>query len=63
MDVQASKKSKHVYFPMKRLRCYLGLHRWQRLKNKAGDGWHGQCSDCGKFGDDDTTAGLVPPSP
>jgi hypothetical protein len=40
---------------MKKLRCYLGVHRWQRLKNKAGDGWYRQCSDCGKFGDDDVT--------
>ena len=41
---------------MKKLRCYLGLHRWQRFKNKAGDGWHRLCRDCGKFDDDDTTA-------
>ena len=41
---------------MKKLRCYLGLQRWQRFKNKAGDGWHRLCRDCGKFDDDDTTA-------
>ena len=40
---------------MKKLRCYLGLQRWQRFKNKAGGGWHRQCRDCGKFGDDDIT--------
>jgi len=24
----------------KRLRCYLGFHRWQRLKSEGGEGWY-----------------------
>jgi len=32
----------------KRLRCYLGLHRWQRLKSDGG-GWYMKCRDCGKY--------------
>jgi len=31
----------------KKLRCYLGLHRWQRLVNDAGDSYR-RCIDCGK---------------
>jgi hypothetical protein len=34
----------------KRLRCYLGLHRWEtrRVKGKGG-GMYKECRDCGKF--------------
>ena len=37
----------------KRLRCYLGFHRWQQLRKdaRAGGGWYKECRDCGKFGD------------
>ena len=35
----------------KRLRCYFGLHRWQRLKSEGGEGWYKQCRDCGKYRD------------
>ena len=45
----------------KRLRCYLSLHRWERLKNPAGDGWHRHCRDCGKDSDDDLNAPSVNP--
>ena len=40
----------------KRLRCYLGFHRWQRLKGEGDSGWYEECRDCGKFGD-------IPPAP
>ena len=35
----------------KRLRCYLGLHRWQRLKGEGDAGWYLKCRDCGKYGE------------
>ena len=35
---------------MKKLRCYLGLHRWQVLKADGG-GAYKKCRDCGKFSD------------
>jgi hypothetical protein len=34
----------------KKLLCYLGKHRWQRLRNEDGD-FYLKCRDCGKFGD------------
>jgi hypothetical protein len=34
---------------VKRLRCYLGLHRWT-THVKAGERWF-ECSDCGKYAD------------
>jgi len=34
----------------KRLRCYLGLHRWQKLRDDQG-GQYKECRDCGKFVD------------
>ena len=34
----------------KRLRCYLGFHRWQRLQAEGG-GLYKKCRDCGKFSD------------
>jgi hypothetical protein len=34
---------------VKRLRCYLGFHRWQRLKSESAEGWYKQCRDCGKY--------------
>jgi hypothetical protein len=40
----------------KRLRCYLGFHRWQRVKGEGDAGWYQLCRDCGKFGD-------IPPPP
>jgi len=40
---------------VKKLRCYLGLHRWQRLRTDGGP-WYNNCRDCGKFGD-------IPPPP
>jgi hypothetical protein len=40
----------------KRLRCYLGLHRWQRLRVKDGEGHYMECRDCRKFKD-------IPPEP
>ncbi len=45
----------------KTLRCYFGLHRWQRLKNPAGDGWHSHCRDCGKYRDSDPNSPSVNP--
>lgn len=35
----------------KTLRCYLGFHRWQRLRAEGGEGWYKQCRDCRKFKD------------
>jgi len=35
----------------KRLRCYLGFHRWQVLRVKNGDGHYKECRDCRKFKD------------
>src|SRR4051812_3628741 len=32
---------------VKKLRCYLGLHRWQRLRSDGGP-WYNNCRDCGK---------------
>ena len=34
----------------KRLACYLGFHRWQRLQAEGG-GRYKKCQDCGKFSD------------
>ena len=34
----------------KRLRCYLGLHVWQRIHNDEGE-WYKKCRACGKFVD------------
>lgn len=34
----------------KKLRCYLGLHRYQRLRTDDGD-LYKQCRDCEKFQD------------
>ena len=34
----------------KRLRCYFGFHRWQRLQAEGG-GLYKKCQDCGKFSD------------
>ena len=35
----------------KRLRCYLGFHRWQVLRVKDGEGHYKECRDCRKFKD------------
>jgi len=35
----------------KKLRCYAGLHRWQRLKGEGDAGWYLTCRDCGKYGE------------
>jgi hypothetical protein len=35
---------------VKKFRCYLGFHRWQKLRNDDGD-WYEKCRFCGKFGD------------
>lgn len=43
----------------KRLRCYLGLHRWQTLRAEGG-GWFKQCRDCGRFRDIDDRPKLGP---
>jgi len=32
----------------KKLRCYLGLHRYERRKTDDGQ-WYKECRDCGKF--------------
>ncbi len=32
----------------KKLRCYLGLHRFVRRRNDDGQ-WYEECRDCGKF--------------
>jgi hypothetical protein len=32
----------------KRLRCYLRLHRWRRVKAPDGDSWYHECRDCGE---------------
>ncbi len=45
----------------KKLRCYLGFHRWQRVKQgrvkgPGESGWYKECRDCGKFGE-------IPPPP
>lgn len=39
----------------KKLRCYLGLHRFVRRKSDDGQ-WYEECRDCGKFGE-------IPPPP
>jgi hypothetical protein len=43
----------------KRLRWYLGLHRWQRLKGDGDAGWYLKCRDCGKYGE--TPDGQIGP--
>jgi hypothetical protein len=46
----------------RKFRCYLGLHRWQRLRAAGGrrpaatGGFYEQCRDCGKFRE-------IPPQP
>jgi hypothetical protein len=35
----------------KRLRCYFGLHRWQRTHSAEGGSFYLKCRDCGKFHD------------
>jgi hypothetical protein len=40
--------------------CYLGLHRWQRLKTPYGGGWYKHRRNCGKDGDDDSYPPLSP---
>jgi hypothetical protein len=32
----------------KRLRCYLGLHRYERRRTEEGK-WYEECRSCGKF--------------
>jgi hypothetical protein len=39
---------------MKKLRCYLALHRWERLRSDSGD-WYKECQDCGKVVDNPPT--------
>jgi hypothetical protein len=34
----------------KKLRCYVGFHRWQTLRAEGG-GAYKKCQDCGKFSD------------
>lgn len=34
----------------KKLRCYLGFHRWQQLQAEGG-GSYKKCRDCDKFSD------------
>jgi hypothetical protein len=34
----------------KKLRCYLGFHRMQRLRSADGE-FYSKCRDCGKFKD------------
>jgi hypothetical protein len=34
----------------KKLRCYLGFHRWQQLQAEGG-GSYKKCRDCGRFSD------------
>jgi hypothetical protein len=45
---------------VRRLLCRVGLHRWQRLKNPAGDGWYKHCRACGKDGGDDVFPPVSP---
>jgi hypothetical protein len=35
---------------VKKLRCYLGLHRYERRRTDEGT-WYKECRDCGKFVD------------
>lgn len=46
----------------KRLRCYLGLHAWQRIRNDEGM-WFKKCRECDKFSDipGGPGSGYVPP--
>jgi hypothetical protein len=37
----------------KKLRCYVGLHRWRVLKAEGDAGYYKECRDCGKFRDID----------
>jgi hypothetical protein len=44
----------------KKLRCYLGLHRWRTLQAEGGGGWYKECRDCGRFRDIDSRPKLGP---
>jgi hypothetical protein len=47
---------------VKRLRCYLGFHRWRRFRSDDG-GKYAKCTECGKFQDlDDQRPPLGPES-
>lgn len=35
----------------KKLLCYLGKHRWQRVKAEKGGEEYLKCRDCGKYGE------------
>jgi hypothetical protein len=35
----------------KRLLCYFGKHRWQRVKAEKGGEEYLKCRDCGKYGE------------
>ena len=43
----------------KKLRCYLGLHRFVRRKNDDGRSYK-ECRDCGKFLSIDDYQGEMP---
>jgi hypothetical protein len=34
----------------KKLLCYLGKHRWQRIKAEGGEEYL-KCRDCGRYGE------------
>jgi hypothetical protein len=44
----------------KRLRCYLGLHSWKRVRGDDGQVSYKECRACGKFVDiSDFTGGML----
>ena len=43
---------------MKKLRCYLGLHRYERRRTQEGDAYK-ECRDCQKFLDQTATSVTV----
>jgi hypothetical protein len=35
----------------KKVRCYLGFHRWRKFRSEGSEGVYKECVDCGKFRD------------
>ena len=44
----------------KRLRCYLGFHRWKRIHDAEGGGFYNRCRDCGRFSGSSPTPPISP---
>jgi hypothetical protein len=42
---------------LRRLRCHLGLHSWQAMRNPEG-GWYRECQACRKQGGVRTSGGT-----